>query len=508
MDFQLSFKEVQAAERYFFLKGTREVKQFAKKSEYKDCSTLQDGILYFNGRILDGQQIDDVENILGDLQPLSFCKPMLDRYSPISYAIMLHAHQSLAHHRNAVCTLRETRSIAYIIRGRDLANEVRENCPHCTRFKARLLQAEMGKIHQSRLTISVPFYFSQVDLLGPFAASCEHNHRATVNVYGCVFKCPSSGAIAVYGMAGHTTGAFLQAYLRHTSRYGHPLKLFIDAAGELVKACKDTSYSWTDITSTINNRYGVGIEHVTVNTAQHAAHGVVERSILEVKRLFKLVYRNIKLDLYSYETAFSYIANELNSLPLCLGSRYQSLDKADLITPSRLMLGRNNKRAPVGYPRIESFSRQIKQLDAVQKAWWKVWEVERIENYVPAPSKWFKTSRQPEVGDIVVFVKEERVLGDSIWRMGRISRVIPSAADGVIRSVIIEYMNPNEEFYRDTKRSVRRFAILHREGDLALMDNLNRAAKEADIAAQVQMNHNTVHRARFHEAEEAAVANL
>ena len=507
LDFQLSKEEITAAERYFFIKGTKEVKQFAKKIEYKNCSVFKDGLLRFSGRILDGQLIADIENIMGDLRPLTFCQPMLDRYSPVAYAIMIHAHQALAHHRNAIASLRESRLIAYVIKGRDLANEIRDNCPHCCRFKARLVQAEMGKIHQSRLTISVPFYFCQVDLFGPFLAFCEHNHRSAVEVYGCVFKCPSSGAIAVYAMEGHTTGAFIHAYIRHSSRYGHPLKLFIDAAGELVKACKDLLYSWTDITSTLNGRYGVGIEHVVVNTAEHSAHGVVERSILEVKRLFKLIYRNLKLDLYSYETAFSYIANELNSLPLCLGSRHESIDKADLITPSRLMLGRNNKRAPSGYPRIESFSRQVKQMDDVHKAWWAVWKDERIETYVPAPSKWHKSSRPPVVGDIVVFVKEERVLGDSIWKLGRISRILPSAADGIIRSVIIEYKNAGEGVFQDTKRSVRRFAILYREGELALMDALNEAAKEADIALQVQLNHDTVHRAKYTEAENIASAN-
>ena len=39
------------------------------------------------------------------------------------------------------------------------------------------------------------------------------------------------------------------------------------------------------------------------------------------------------------------------------------------------------------------------------------------------------------------------------------------------------------------------------------MDALNEAAKEADIALQVQLNHDTVHRAKYTEAENIASAN-
>ena len=498
-DVQLHPDEIAAAERYFFLKGTQELKQFSKPNDFKNCSVIKEGIVHFSGRILDGQLISDVENIMSDLTPLSFCKPMLDRYSPISYSIMIHSHQELSHHRNSIATLRESRALAYIVRGRDLANEIRENCPYCQRFKARLIEVEMGKIHQSRLTISPAFYSCQVDLFGPYDATCEHNHRATVPVWGVIFKDPSSGAIAVYGMAKYSTGAFINCYIRHAARYGHPLKLFIDAGGQLVKACKDLEISWMDLTSTLNSQYGVGIEHVIVNTAEHSAHGVVERSVLEVKRLFNVTYRGVKLDLYGYDTAFSYLANELNSLPLCLGSRYENLENSDLITPSRLLLGRNNKRAPAGYPRISSKSRQVEQLDIVHKAWWDTWKSEKIGDYIPAPSKWHKNSRPVQIGDIVVFLRDEMVLGDSIWKLGMVDELIPSEADGIVRSVLIKYKNPTwikspaEKKFKRTKRAVRKMAIIYREGELGVLQTINEAAKMDDVRCQVQLNNTSIH---------------
>ena len=121
-DGTLTPREIEEAEQYFFLKGTEEVRQFAKSKEWKECSILKDGVLCYKGRILDGQEVLAPENVMIDLEPLSFVRPILDRYSPVAYAIMIYCHQSVVHHRNAVVTLRESRCIAYILHGRDLAN--------------------------------------------------------------------------------------------------------------------------------------------------------------------------------------------------------------------------------------------------------------------------------------------------------------------------------------------------------------------------------------------------
>lgn len=122
-----------------------------------------------------------------DLNPLSFVRPVLDQFSPVAYSIMLHSHGVMSKHRNSTTTLRESRSIAFIFQGRELAVEIREGCMSCRRYRVRLLKAEMGKIHENRLTIAPAFYLVQVDIFGPYSAVCEHNHRSVVKCYGVVF---------------------------------------------------------------------------------------------------------------------------------------------------------------------------------------------------------------------------------------------------------------------------------------------------------------------------------
>ena len=489
---QLSTEDIFEAEQYFFRKVTNEVKVFSSEREYKHACTEVNGVLMYKGRILDGQEVDDVEQVMTDLNPLTFVRPVADRYSPVSYSVMRYVHNKLVHHRNATATLRDSRSILFILHGRDLANEVRDACTYCRRYKAKLLEVEMGNIHQSRLRISSAFTTVQVDMFGPYDARCVHKpHRATIPIWGVIFKCPASNAISACCMNKYDTEAFVLAYGRHANRYGHPVHLFVDQGSQILKACREMEISWADITYTLNAEHGVGVEYTMAPVLGHNQIGMVERSVREVKKLFNLVFSGLKLDSLAYESAFQFIANELNNLPICLGSKYNNLDHTDLITPSRLILGRNNRRAPSGYARIDksgsSKSKQIEDMDNVHKSWWKVWQTESLVDYIPRPNKWIRTTRVPEVDDIVVYLEKDKetALGKSLWRLGRVEEVIISKDNGR-RMVNIGYRNASEETWRTTWRSARKLAILSREGDLEMVDELNKAAKEAAVSLEAR----------------------
>lgn len=87
-----------------------------------------------------------------------------------------------------------------------------------------------------------------------------------------------------------------------------------------------------------------------------------------------------------------------------------------------------------------------------------------------------------EVDDIVVYLEKDKdvTLGDTLWRLGRIKEVIGSEGDRKTRSVLIEYKNAEEEGFRTTYRSARKVAILYREGELELLEEINDAARAGD----------------------------
>jgi len=132
---------------------------------------------------------------------------------------------------------------------------------------------------------------------------------------------------------------------------------------------------------------------------------------------------------------------------------------------------------------MDSPSRLLDQMKMVFDSWWEAWKTEKILDYIPQPSKWFASSYEPKPGDIVIFMKDEKdkVLGEPLWRTGRITSVVRSK-DEKVRTIIIEYKNAKETVFRETRRSVRRVAVLHKEGDLELVEELNRASRQANIS--------------------------
>ena len=181
-------------------------------------------------------------------------------------------------------------------------------------------------------------------------------------------------------------------------------------------------------------------------------------------------------------TAFAYVANELNNLPIGLGSRYAGLDDLDLITPARLIFGRASTRAMSGYCQVEKPTKLLEAMEAVFQAWWKVWAEQRLIDWVPQPAKWKRTNETVKVGDVVMFPKvgAEQVVGRAVWRLGRVVVADASKRDGRVRKVEIEYKNLEEGVFRRTVRAVREVAVLHRESDLEVYEQLNQAAREAD----------------------------
>jgi len=478
----LSASEVGAAEQYFFRKASQEVIQFCRPAEYKRFSEMRDGVLYFTGRLLDGGGIKSMEHVMFDLNPVSFCRPIVDRHSPVAYSIMLETHWAKVHHLNATTTYRESLSIVFTLKGRELAQEVRESCNFCRRYKARLIEVEMGKVHETRLAIAPPFTLCQVDLFGPLEARCEHNHRAVVKVWGVVFKDPASGAVFAHAMAKCDTSAFVQAYTRFAARFCHPKKLYPDEGSQLLKACTEMQISWLDVSRTLNAEFQVGVEFSPCPVGGHNYHGQVERSIREIKKLFHAVYKGVKLDILGLETAFAWVSNELNNLPTCLGSKYRGLDNLDLITPNRLIHGSSNRRAMSGPCTSESPSKMLAKMDDIFEAWWKTWHNERIADYVAKPPKWFRSDPDLQPGDIVIFQKKghEQVMGSPIWSIGRVVSTKKSGGDERVREVEIEYKNSTEKTWRVTHRAARAVAVLHREEDLDIMQGLNEAARTAE----------------------------
>ena len=105
--------------------------------------------------------------------------------------------------------------------------------------------------------------------------------------------------------------------------------------------------------------------------------------------------------------------------------------------------------------------------------WFKAW----LTSYVPTlmhQPKWFKSDRDPKVGDVILFLKSDKEI-EKIYQYGMITDLKVSR-DNKIREIEIEYQNVNEATKRRTKRGTREVVVIHPVQELGLVRELNMLA--------------------------------
>ena len=154
--------------------------------------------------------------------------------------------------------------------------------------------------------------------------------------------------------------------------------------------------------------------------------------------------------------------------PASTTSQVQNLD---ILTPNRLLLGRNNNRAPTA-PLV--LSRDIKKIveknNQIFSGWFNSWLITYVPTLMESP-KWFKNDRNIAEGDVVLFSKSEKEF-DNIYQYGVVTSVFFSK-DGKIRKVEVEYMNPSENVRRKTVRGTRDLIVIHPVEEVGLSRELS-----------------------------------
>ena len=461
------------AKAYFFVKASKELKHFVDPRKYKDDSVMQDGILYHTSRILSDQVVDDkigLSDVCLDLKASTFCVPIIDAKSPVAYAIVSETHwyDPDVRHGGVESVLRYAQMIAYIIGGRELVKSFQKACARCRLLHKRRVQAAMGPVSPDNLNIAPAFYTCQVDLCGPFPAYSPANKRATLKVWFVVLCCSVTGAVDCRIMEDYSTDAFLLAFIRFSCRFGYPKSLNIDEGSQLLKGCKDMVISFIDLQHRLSVEYGIDFK--TCPVGAHYVHGKVERKIQDIKKSFALIEKN-RLSIIQWESLGQQVANGINNMPIALGNKVECLESLDILTPNRLILGRNNSRCPAEPLEVRDDLRRIIESNReIYEVWFKEWLVSCVPTLVEKP-KWFITERNICVGDIVLFLKSEQEF-DLHYQYGIVIATY-EGKDGIVRVVEVEYQNASENVKRTTKRGVRDLVVIHEADEIGISSELD-----------------------------------
>jgi len=310
----------------------------------------------------------------------------------------------------------------------------------------RQLDVSMGPLSQDNFNIALAFFCSQTNLAGPFLSYSNHHKRTTVKIWLIVFCCSTTTAVKTKVMEDYSTTSFMQAFTRLACEVGYPKKLLVDESSQL---------DFKDLKSKINQKSS--IEYSTCPVGGHNFHGRVERKIREIRSSIEKSIHLQRLSILHWETLASSIANSINNLPLAIKNK-GDFEFEDLITPNRLLLGRNNDRCPTEPLTMSNDSDKIiRSNKKIFEAWFECWLTSHVPSLMFQP-KWFNSDRDLNPGDVVLFTKQESSISSS-YQYGLIKSV-NRGRDDKIRNAVVEYQNPNENVKRCTTRSVRTLVLI------------------------------------------------
>ena len=493
---------------YLYKKATNEVKKFNSKKSLEKISVEREGILLSKNRILDGMSFAEMGNLqLSDLPALGVQAhvPLIDRHSPLAYAIGQHIHWNVADHRGIESCHRFSLQNCSIIQGMSLFKEISDDCVWCLRKKKRLIDASMGPISDHQLTIAPPFWCAQVDIFGPLSCYVPGFERSTRNVAQSQVKtwilasvCVVTKLVNCQVLEKSDASGIVDALTRLSCEVGVPSFLLCDQGSNIMKALREVDVTMQNLQLQLYNEKGIQFDVCSVGG--HNEHGLVERVIRSLQdSMEEAGLKKIKLTATGLQTLCKLVENNLNNLPLGFkfGRDQDNTQTLKLLTPNMIKLGRINTRSlscPLRLP--HGASELAEKVRKAYESWFHIWNQAYIPKILFKP-KWFRDEVDLKVDDIVYFPKSSDAQKDNVWITGRISKLNRSR-DGLIRKVVIKYRNSNEDRDRETERSVRTISKLWNCEDGNLQDDFAELASRLKnvqtgqaMLDQVRMNYCT-----------------
>ena len=489
--FRLDDKDLQWALHYLYTCATKEVEEFVKPATIARIAVKSHGILFSKSRALDGQRftcaggLDDI-SVLKDHSINIHC-PVIDRWSPLAYAIGDHIHTNIAKHAGFETCYRHSHSYVHIIQGYSLFQELGTDCVLCQKIHGRFLQAAFGPLDDAKFTLAPAFWMTQVDIWGPatvFVPGRERNTRSSKSLSSkawiLVSVCVMTKLVNMQVVETHCAKGLSDGLTRLICEVGTPSRLLVDQDSALIKLLQGGRIELVNLESHIRTK--TQMDFTVCPVSGHNAHGLVEAKIRVAQEGFsKCGASNLRLHATGLQTVVKMIECDMNDTPygVVAGRSGTNPPLLKLVSPSMMKIGRINSRSPSGPFSIPADPKDL--LDRVQqtyKTWFSLYQDVILPKYLlDLQPKWFKSDKDTQVGDVVFFRKREGKL-DGPWQLGMVEETTRSR-DGLIRRIEIKYFNASENFPRFTDRSIRSVIKLFNINEGTWKDDMETVAKIA-----------------------------
>ena len=419
---------VSEAKNYYFRLESKRLKSVLPKKKL-DSLMFKDGIYYQVGRLSEEIPVTfkDLDfNIFLDSSSIKAVLPVVLSDSDLFFAYVIHIHHNVRIHAGVEITMKEVLSTMFVPNyPRRIIQEVRKKCSKCRLIAKKTLELAMAQHPSERVQIAPPFYNVMADTVFGFKGQIYKKARKTTKIYALILVCLLTSAVNILACEGLETQDVIQALERHSARHGTPCTLFVDKGTQLV-ALENVNFSLRDLDAQVHDSMGM---RVVVSTAKsHQERGRVERKVRTLREMLEKL--SIKDDTcmtaLQWETLFSKLASDINDLPMAKCDRSNVTDAGwDLITPNRLMLGRNNNRSLEGSFNLLKGAGAVEILRRNQnlQAFFYQMMLDRLHHLMHKPEKWQKTDKV-NVGDICIFIyNENAAMKKDVWRLGEVVNV-------------------------------------------------------------------------------------
>ncbi|XP_055589230.1 uncharacterized protein LOC129741514 [Uranotaenia lowii] len=211
-----------------------DIADLVAKNEVKSSSRIlpfhpimKDGVLCVGGRLRNAAIPEERKHPM-----------LLDNRHPLTKLVFVDYHHRLLH-GGPQLMMASVRERFWPIAARNLAREVVHSCVRCFRARPRVHEQLMGDLPMERVSPAPVFQRVGVDYCGPFEIKAIHRKGAMNRCYVCVFVCLVVKAVHVEVVADLSTGAFVAAFRRFTSRRGRPVLVMCDNGTNFVGARRE-----------------------------------------------------------------------------------------------------------------------------------------------------------------------------------------------------------------------------------------------------------------------------
>ncbi|XP_055615339.1 uncharacterized protein LOC129761628 [Toxorhynchites rutilus septentrionalis] len=421
---------VRLAQAEVFSKDIAAIRNYGQVKENSELKSLFpiviDSIMRVGGRLRNAAISEDRKHPI-----------ILPARHPLTECILLHYHLKNLHAgpQLLVACVRER---YWPLRIRNLARKIVHNCINCYRCKPHNLDQLMGDLPPERVTPTLPFLNTGVDLCGPF---CYRRMRKTapVKCYVALFVCFVTKAVHVELVYDLSTAAFIAALHRFIARRGKPNVIQCDNAKNFKGAARELKelsiqfYSQqhqADVSNVCSNE---GIEFKFIPPRSPNFGGLWEAAVKSLKRHLRSTIGNSILSQDEFVTLLARIEACLNSRPLT--PLTTDPNDLEILTPGHFLV----HRPLTSFPEPDLSEVPPNRLDRWQhnqellRRIWKRWSTDYLSGLHPR-TKWTQIRNNVTEGTMVL-LKEDN-LPPLKWKYGRITHIF-RGDDNHIRVVTV-----------------------------------------------------------------------